>query len=99
MKKEGKLDGMKSHDYFCITPVLNQLIMLSGVRDDRTPGGLHKSRYRRYRDDEPDSMDSQYDLETSIQTLINCDPYISPSFVTTEGQLDLLTLIPCPSCC
>lgn len=56
-----------------------------GVRDDRTPGGLHKSRYRRFRDDEADSIDSQFSLESSIQTLINCDPYISPSFVTTEG--------------
>lgn len=63
-----------------------------GVRDDRLPGGLNKTRFRRLRIDMDDSesTENQLDLEASIQTLINCDPYISPSFVTTEGNCNSL---------
>lgn len=63
-----------------------------GVRDDRTPGGLTKARFKRIRMlsefDIPsyESEQSQSQLEGDIQLLVNCDPYISPSFVTTEGE-------------
>lgn len=63
----------------------------AGVRDDRTPGGLTKARFKRIRMlsefDIPtyESEQSQGQLEGDIQLLVNCDPYISPSFVTTEG--------------
>ena len=61
------------------------------MRDDRTPGGLTRARFKRMRMPDHDmpvteSKQSQYQLETDIQLLVNCDPYISPSFVATEGE-------------
>ena len=53
---------------------------------------MTKARFKRIRMlaefDMPtyESEQSQGQLEGDIQQLVNCDPYISPSFVTTEGM-------------
>lgn len=57
------------------------------------PGGLTRARFKRMKTSEHDvplteSKQSQYQLESDIQLLVNCDPYISPSFVTTEGTIE-----------